>query len=380
MWLGQFYKQLDFGSVEIRSLSMKFYLRSFRCLLLCQLFFNHELTAQREIDISLTLLAAPTPRSFYQTDSIILEAEQNNLLISFGPPSKNAQKYFCELWDGVARDTFTSSNQLVLKNLTGGVYQLKVVDTESKAMSTLRFTIKPVLWQQLWFLPLIYFIAFLLVSSIIYLFAMYRFRQQFRLQHIRNEIAADLHDDVGSTLSNISFLGEMAKMKFEKRPEDVLPLLERIIENSKEMVQTMRGMVWTINPDNDNAYDFIDKVRAFATEMLQNREIILNFKNEIPQNQLLTIEQQRNLFLIFKELIHNIAKHSAATQVTIHLKKHDSWLWAKVTDDGRGFDTSQVPDGNGLRNLQHRVAQLEGKMDVTSTIGSGTSTKLMIPL
>ena len=166
MWLGQFYKQLDFGSVEIRSLSMKFYLRSFRCLLLCQLFFNHELTAQREIDISLTLLAAPTPRSFYQTDSIILEAEQNNLLISFGPPSKNAQKYFCELWDGVARDTFTSSNQLVLKNLTGGVYQLKVVDTESKAMSTLRFTIKPVLWQQLWFLPLIYFIAFLLVSSI----------------------------------------------------------------------------------------------------------------------------------------------------------------------------------------------------------------------
>lgn len=359
---------------------MKFYLRSFRFLLHCLLFFSHEIIAQREIDISLTLLTTPTPTLYHQTDSIMLESEQNKLLISFGPPSTNTRKYFCELWDGVARDTFTSPNQLILKGLIGGAYQLKVIDLQSQAVSTIRFTIKPLLWQQPWFLPLVYLLALFLVSAIVYLFAMYKFRQQFRLQHVRNEIAADLHDDVGSTLSNISFLSEMAKMKFEKKPEDALPLLERIMEESKEMVQTMRGMVWTINPDNDNAYDFINKVRAFATEMLQNRGIVLHFKNEIPQNQLLTIEQQRNLFLIFKELVHNIAKHSAAQTVTIDLKKNEDWLLAKITDDGRGFDTSLVADGNGLRNLQQRVSQLDGKIEVVSMIGSGTITKLMVPL
>ena len=360
---------------------MKPYSGIFKQLVICFLLLSTHAPAQNQIAVSLQSLADRTHKTYRHTDSIVLESNQNNLLISFETPNKNAAKFFCELKDGIsAKDTFTAPNHIVLKNLTGGTYHLKVIDLQTRASSTIRFTIKLLQWQQAWFLPLVYFLVLLLVSGIVYLFAMYKFRQQIRLQKVRNEIASDLHDDVGSTLSNISFLGEMAKIKLAKKPEEVLPILERIMEESKEMVQTMRGMVWTIHPDNDRAVDFIDKIRAFATEMLQNREIVLQFSNEVPEAQLLTIEQQRNLFLIFKELIHNIAKHSAATRVTVSFKKHEHWLWAKVTDNGQGYDTTQISEGNGLRNLQQRITQLEGKMEIESGVGKGTVTKMMIPL
>jgi signal transduction histidine kinase len=378
---GQFYKPSDFGNAETPPPPMKPYSGIFKQMVICFLLLSAQAPAQNQIAVSLQWLADRTHKTYRHTDSIVLESNQNNLLVSFETPNKNAAKFFCELKDGVsAKDTFTAPNQIILKNLTGGTYQLKVIDLQTKASSTIRFTIKLLQWQQGWFLPLVYFLILLFVSAIVYLFAMYKFRQQIQLQQVRNEIASDLHDDVGSTLSNISFLGEMAKMKLTKKTEDVLPILERIMEESKEMVQTMRGMVWTIQPDNDRAVDFIDKIRSFATEMLQNRAIVLQFNNEIPENQLLTIEQQRNLFLIFKELIHNIAKHSVATRVTISFKKHEHWLWAKVTDNGQGYDTTQISEGNGLRNLQQRITQLEGKMEIESGVEKGTVTKMMIPL
>ncbi|WP_428656808.1 sensor histidine kinase [Runella sp.] len=359
---------------------MKLYLKKFRVFIFVLLLYAID-TAAQQIDLSLSLLANYPNKPYYPTDSIVLESEQNTLLITLKAQNHNPAKFLCTLTDGVAiNDTFSSSGDILLKNLAGGSYTFSARQVNTQTTNTIHFTIKPLLWQKVWFLPMIYSSLLLLVAAIVYLFAMYKFRNRIRLQEIRNEIASDLHDDVGSTLSNISFLSEMAKKKFEKKPESVLPILERILEESKEMVQTMRGMVWTINPENDNAADFIDKVRAFANEMLQNREIELQFRNEIPENQPLTIEQQRNLFLVFKELVHNIAKHSGATKANITIKKHDNWLSAKITDNGCGFDSTQVSEGNGLRNLQQRIAQLEGKIEVQSTEAEGTTTKFVIPL
>lgn len=337
--------------------------------------------AAQQIDLALSLPATYPNKLYYPTDSIVLESEQNTVLITLKAQNPNSATFFCILTDGVAiNDTFSSSGDVLLKNLAGGSYTFSARQANAQTGHTIRFTIKPLLWQRVWFLPMIYGSVLFIVAAIVYLFAMYKFRNQIRLQQIRNEIASDLHDDVGSTLSNISFLSEMAKTRFEKKPEAVLPILERILEESKEMVQTMRGMVWTINPENDNAVDFFDKVRAFAGEMLQNREIELRFHNELPENQPLTIEQQRNLFLIFKEIVHNIAKHSGATKADIAIKKHENWLSAKISDNGCGFDNSQISEGNGLRNLQQRIAQLEGKIEIQSTEAVGTVTKFVIPL
>jgi len=322
--------------------------------------------------------------SIYRLEKpIVLDFRQTHIQITFQDASDSLNARYAYHLVGLDRrwQAIGRSQSVNFVNLLGGSYELQVKNLNyTDKIASLKFHLEVAFWQKPWFIPMIGGYVLLILSIIFYFLRIYKLRSVLHLQQVRNEIAADLHDDVGSTLGNIHFLGEMAKMKFEKNPADALPILERIIENSKEMIQTMRGMVWTINPDNDKAIDFLEKVRAFAEAMLTNRSISLQFKNEVPENQLLTIEQQRNLFLVFKEMIHNIAKHSQAKNVNILLKKHENWLWAKVTDDGVGFDTSEISEGNGLRNLQKRIEQLEGKIEITSEAGKGTRIKLMLPL
>ena len=309
-------------------------------------------TPQHPIDISLRVPADPTRKIYSQTDSIVLESTQNSVLITIQSSTKNKGPFFCELDDGVSgSDTFTIAGQLLLKNLTGGIYHLSVRQLDQKDTAHIWFTIKPLRWQQPWFLPLVYTLVLCVVLAIGYLFALYNFRQKLRLQQIRNEIAADLHDDVGTALSSISFLGEMAKARFEKKPEDVRPILERIMNESREMMQTMRGVVWVINPQNDKATDFFEKVRSFADAVLQSKKIELTFLVETANNQQLGLEVQRNLFLIFKETVVNAAKHAEATEVAIVINAGKEYVRIRIGDNGKGFDTGAVSDGNGLRNL-----------------------------
>lgn len=314
---------------------------------------------------------------------IVLNFRETHILVSFKDITDTINAHYAYRLIGL--DTKWHDNgggeSVNYVNLFGGNYELQVKNLNyPDKIAVVPFHLEEAFWQKPWFMPMIIGYGLLILGVILYFFRIYKLRNLIRLQQVRNEIAADLHDDVGSTLSNISFLGEMAKMKFAKNPADALPLLEKILENSKEMIQTMRGMVWTINPDNDDANDFVEKVRAFAEAMLSNRMIELKFKSEIIEKQTLTIEQQRNLFLVFKEIVHNIAKHSQAKTVHFLIKKHEDWLWTKVADDGVGFDTSQLSEGNGLRNLQKRIEQLEGKIEITSEINKGTTIKLMIPL
>lgn len=313
---------------------------------------------------------------------IKLNYRETHIIISFGGLSTTKVEYEYRLL-GLHQKWIPNGQGQVVNyvNLFGGSYEFQVRNARYPAqIASVKFHLEEAFWQKTWFIPMIIGYGLLIVAIVWYFFKSYKFRQQLRLQQVRNEIAADLHDDVGSTLGNIGFLGEMAQMKFDKNPADALPILNRIVEHSKEMIQTMRGMVWTINPDNDNAQDFFEKIRAFAEAMLTNRNMRLSFKNEVSEKQALSIEQQRHLFLVFKELVHNIAKHSQATEVSISIKKYQNWLWTKVTDNGVGFDTTQAAEGNGLHNLHKRMEQLQGKIEVQSACNEGTTTKLMLPL
>ena len=266
-------------------------------------------------------------------------------------------------------------------NLFGGDYQFEVKNLNNpNQVSRLSFHLEEAFWQRTWFAPMLVAYGLLVLGVVLYILMLYKLRSRLRLQQLRNEIAADLHDDVGSTLGTISFLGELAKRKFPHQPEASLPLLEKMLDEARQMVQTMRGMVWTISPGNDHARDFLEKVKTFVTTLLISRDISLVFKQDIPDTELLTLEQQRHLFLIIKEITHNIAKHAAAKNVTIYIKKHQHFLWMGITDDGVGFDPGQGAEGNGLRNMQTRVNELDGKLEVESAVGQGTIIRLMIPL
>ena len=219
-------------------------------------------------------------------------------------------------------------------------------------------------------------------NCIIYIFFNYRFRQQTKLQKVRFDIASDLHDDVGATLSAISFFGEMMRNKVLKNapPEEVLPLLEKVISTSKETIETMRGVVWTINPDNDTATDFFQKLRTFGKEMLAAKNITFHFEATGFENQKLPLDVQRNLFLFYKECINNIAKHSKATQVEFLIKALPSGEgWVGLSDNGIGFNPTDLHEGHGLKSLRKRAEELEGKLEITSAVGQGTSIKLEFP-
>lgn len=304
--------------------------------------------------------------------------------LNFSNTLKNQYLYKMEGVDGHWIPT-QEKRTINYTKLPPGEYQFMVRGSNGDGVwnpepLSLKINIIPPFWGHWWFWPLVWLLAFSALGMAYYFYLKNEFKNKLKIQTIRNEIASDLHDDVGSTLGNISFLGEMAKMKFQKNPLEALPILEKIIEDSQEMIQTMRGMVWTINPANDNAQDFVEKIRAFAEAMLSNRNIRLHFKNELEEVQRLSIEQQRHLFLIFKEITHNIAKHSQASNVQVFIEKYEAFLWIKVTDDGVGFDLNEVSDGNGLRNLQQRASQLMGRIEIKSEKAQGTTLKLMIPL
>lgn len=331
-------------------------------------------------------------RSFQTTDdsrdstynlgkTIVLYYREMHLLIGLRDESDPQAQYACRLL-GLERKWRPNGRgeSITYANLFGGDYEFQVRNERyPNRVASLKFRLEEAFWQKGWFMPMLVAYGLLVLGVIMYFFRLYRLRSQIRLEKIRNEIAADLHDDVGSTLGNISFLTELAKMKYARNPDDVLPILEKILTDSQEMIQTLRGMVWTINPDNDRAVDFVEKIRAFADSMLGSRHIELRFKNELGPDRTLSIEQQRNLFLVLKELVHNCAKHSGATQVILIFKEHQNCLWMKMTDSGQGFDPSRAAEGNGLRNLQQRVTAMEGKLELESAEGKGVIVKLMVP-
>ena len=249
---------------------------------------------------------------------IVLNYRQTHILVYFCDPSDLARaSYACRLlglehnWRPNGR-----GETVAYVNLFGGDYELQVKNLNyPDRVVSLKFHLEEAFWQKDWFVPMLVAYGLLLVGVVLYFVRIYRLRGQLRLQEVRNEIAADLHDDVGSTLGNISFLTELAKMKYAKNPVDVLPVLEKIL----------------------------------------------------------------NLFLILKELVHNCAKHSAATQATLTFKEHEGWLWARMTDNGRGFDSTLAADGNGLRNLEKRIAVLAGRLELETAVGKGVVVKLMVP-
>lgn len=266
-------------------------------------------------------------------------------------------------------------------NLFGGKYELQVKNLNvPDRIASIKFRLDEAFWQTPWFAPMIVAYGLLVVGMVLFFIRMYRLRNQTRLQQIRNEIAADLHDDVGTALSSITFLGEMARSRFEKKPEDIRPILERIMNEAREMMQTMRGVVWVINPQNDKAADFFEKVRAFAEGVLQSKKVELTFQVQDTDTQQMGLEEQRNLFLIFKEAIVNIAKHSEATKAAIAIKTEKSYVWIQIKDNGKGFDCRSATEGNGLRNLKNRAAQIGGNLEVQSKPGKGTQLNMVIPI
>jgi signal transduction histidine kinase len=214
-------------------------------------------------------------------------------------------------------------------------------------------------------------IAFILLTILGgFAYAHYFTKQKLKLQMLRNKIASDLHDDVGSTLSSISIFSEMA----QKQSKEVIPALQTIGESSRKMLDAMADIVWTINPENDQFEKILLRMRNFAYDLLGAKKIDFEFKAHGDTSNLkLPMEVRKNLFLIFKEATNNMVKYSEANKAAYSIKNENDHLVMQIRDNGKGFDVSKTPAGNGLKNMRKRAEEIGGILSIDSLPGNGTT-------
>lgn len=205
---------------------------------------------------------------------------------------------------------------------------------------------------------------------------MNRIKRQAELEHMRQSIARDLHDDIGSTLSSINIMSKLAMQQSGNTGH-----LQKISTYSSRMMETMSDMVWSINPVNDSVEQMLAKMKEFAGEILEPQNIQYEFACDTSINEIrLDVEKRKSLFLIFKEAINNIAKYSEATQVFIRLNCMNETLHMVVQDNGKGFDPTLNSTGNGLKNMAARAQAIKGKCNQKTEPGQGTSISVEIPI
>jgi signal transduction histidine kinase/ligand-binding sensor domain-containing protein len=261
-------------------------------------------------------------------------------------------------------------------NLSPGKYIFMVRASNSDGIlnpvyKTLQLMIATPFFMTVWF----YLLLAIAVAAILVALYRYRIAQIVRLQSVRNRIARDLHDDVGSALGSISYFSQLAKRMNTTNDPELHKLLERIEQLSRNTVENMSDIVWAVNPENDSIAKLVLRMKNFAGDMLHAKNIAFSFETEnLNQQEKLSIEARKNIFLIYKEAIYNIAKYSDCTLVKLEIIKTDGQLKLMIEDNGKGFDCGHVHayNGNGLVNMKKRAEELHGKFLIDSKEGRGT--------
>lgn len=207
-----------------------------------------------------------------------------------------------------------------------------------------------------------------------------KLEQQTAMQEMRNHIASDLHDDIGASLSNINILNELTRRN-SKNPEKVDEYLSKASEDIRQVSEGISDIVWNINPRYDNLGHLFVRMKRYASDILDGKNI--NYHIEFPENTgdlKLEMDKRRDLYLLFKEAVNNLAKYSKATDATIKLAMDQGQIRLVIQDNGTGFDLQQVKPGNGMQNMQQRAMLLKGALSIDSKPGAGTRLELEMPV
>ncbi len=204
-----------------------------------------------------------------------------------------------------------------------------------------------------------------------------KFEQQKALLQMRNSISKDLHDEIGSTLTSISILSNVSELALEKQPIQAKEMIHQIAMQSKNIQQSMSDIVWSIRPENESVENLTTRVREYAAQTLEP----LNIKASIALDeniiaQKLSMQYRKEILLICKEAINNIAKHSGASSASISIEKRNQSIVLSIIDNGswKG-DTS----GTGTKSMKERAVAIGGNLNMDCTV-SGTNITAVIPI
>jgi signal transduction histidine kinase/ligand-binding sensor domain-containing protein len=276
-------------------------------------------------------------------------------------------------WHAIGNQNFVSFN-----GLPAGKYTLHIKGKPAKGATSfneimVNIRVKQVFYKTTWFILLLLAAAI----AIAYAVVRYRINQVKKIQDLRTRIASDLHDEVGSSLVHITMLTEMVKRSDKKELID--EQLTSISSISRGAVSTMKDMIWSIDSRYDTMAGMISHMQDHIHNVLApaDREFTFN-QQGLNEHKKLSVLFRQNVYLIFKEAINNIVKHSNATHVQIDLVKEHGIFSMRIADNGKGIDKGKHSSGQGLNNMHMRAKRLNATLDITSV--HGVTILLKVPL
>ncbi len=323
---------------------------------------------------------------YRNVEKVYFFSNEEDLTFFINNPNPKDSIYF--QWLGIDKfPVFLKNRELRYTNIKGGNYQFMLIKNQfgkSDMLVKLPIVVGFTIVEEPFFIPSLVISLLIIFASIVYLWLSYNFRQKAKMQGLRNQIASDLHDEVGSTLSSIAVLSKVLRRNIGTKAPESLPILDKILMTSKETIINLRDTVWAINPENDSFEKLMGKMRVYANEMILGEEMTLVYYNVFEENDskkvpFISMEQRRNVYMMFKECIHNIVKHSKATAVEIHISMEKDKIRIFISDNGIGFDTHFEKDGNGLDNLKRRAKDCFIDLSIESKLGNGTTIVMLIP-
>jgi len=321
---------------------------------------------------------SPLTVSIPYTKKIELSHTDNNFSFGFSAlhysyPNENHYKYMLR---GVDRDWVMVGNQRFANytNIDPGEYIFTVKGSNNDGIwntvgSSLGIVVKPPFWQTWWFISLV--LTLLIYLTVI--FFQFRTKNLLALERLRLKIAEDLHDDVGTRLTEISMLTDIIYHSESDIENPNRNTIKKIGGIARLLIDNMSDIVWLINPKRDSVYELFLKLRDTYEELLSSSNInfhINDFKSL--EGIKLPIEVRKNIYLLFKEAINNSIKHGKCSEISINTQLKSKMLRVTLYDNGIGFNLNKDVSGNGLQNMVHRANLIDGELTINSKIGSGT--------
>jgi len=322
--------------------------------------------------------------------------------LSFVAPEK--VRFECRLnnfeneWADVGTKRVTTYNYI-----PPGKYSFQVIVCNNdgvwnKTGASMKFEVLPYFWQTMWFRLLGGLATAALAGGLAWFDTRRRMRRRLEklereqaVERERSRIAYDIHDDLGAQLTRITMLSDSAREELAD-PTQVTDDLNQIYDTACDATRAMDEIVWAVNPKHDTIESFASYVEKFGFDYLDAAGIRcrLDLPAKLPP-QRLTTEARHNLFLAYKEALHNAVKHASATEVRIAIAFEAKTLELVVEDNGRGFSlndgTNKGPrerrrtaGGNGLENMNRRVREIGGECHIDSEPGRGTKVKFQLLL
>ena len=316
-----------------------------------------------------------------------LDSNQNSIFIELaGTELTGHFKNFQYAINTTKEWNVVSENNLSLR-LNSGVSTIYIRATNSNnqvgsKMIVLKFDISTVYYKTIWFWILVTFLLLTLLILYVYKRKLENqkitFQQQLALEQQRNKITADLHDDIGATLSSLQLNSSIANQLIKKDLPRAEMLLDKIENQSKDLADKIGDIIWSMKPGKDEFMTMSSRIKNFANDILGATTIdyTININSEI-DTMLTDITTRKNIVLIAKETINNIVKYSNAKNVHIAFEKENNSLLLSISDDGIGFNP-EIVKGNGITNMKRRAIEINGEFNIISSEKKGTSITLQI--